>query len=312
VGTKLSTRLIAVWGRGKGKASHPLGNPPPETRTAHESIHRLPHELVEMIIAHLTRDFGDLKACSLTCRSWYIAAIPHLYHTLTLMGTRPDVDLSQLKPLFRLHELGLLSFVKELRVAWWPNARCRLPPLFPIHFDLRNFSALTNVHTLKIQDLELYHFISDIELHFGQFSQTLRSITLYDPYCTPRQLSHFLSLFSNLDNVGIWDTSTYVDNRYAPDATVPDKKLVQFSTPKLQGRVALYYSGWVETWTRLASCGGLRFRHADLRGSAGSAQVLLKACAETLETLRITATDATGKQFRMGHRVFDLSVDYRF
>jgi len=206
------------------------------------------------------------------------------------------VDGSQLKRLSELHELGLTSFVKEVQIY---SAYCWFWPLVLSHFDLHNFSALANVHTLKIQDLELYRLVSDIKLHFGQFSQTLRSITLYHPYCTPRQLSHFLSFFPNLDDVGIWDTPAYYDTS-APDATVSDTKLVQFSAPKLQGRVALRYSYWGETWTHLASCGGLRFRHVDLRGSPGAAHILLKACAETLETLRFSA-DAAGKQFRMRH-----------
>jgi hypothetical protein len=49
-----------------------------------ESACCLPHAIVEIIIAHTVDDLGALQVCSLTCHSWYIAAVPHLHHTLTL------------------------------------------------------------------------------------------------------------------------------------------------------------------------------------------------------------------------------------
>ena len=72
----------------------------------------LPHEVVEMIIAHLVRDLDDLKACSLTCRSWYTPAAQHLHDTFTFTMGRPKVTRNQLKPLSKLHGLGLMSLVK--------------------------------------------------------------------------------------------------------------------------------------------------------------------------------------------------------
>ena len=39
----------------------------------------LPYEFLEMITACLIHDLGALKACSLTCRSWYPPVAPHLY-----------------------------------------------------------------------------------------------------------------------------------------------------------------------------------------------------------------------------------------
>ena len=305
MGTNILTRVATVWHRSKTQPSRLLGNLPPETRTAHESTHHLPHEIVEMIIAHLTHDLGGLEACSLTCRSWYIAAVPHLHHTLTLLGGGPDVDRSRLKPLSRLYELGLLPLVKEIRVERSAGTCCWFLPLTFSHVDLHNFSALANVHTLKIQDMEIHHFIENMELHFGHFSQTLRSITLHNPCCTPRQLSHFLSLFSNMDDVRIRNTRIHASNTYISNGTAPDTELIQFSAPKLRGQLALYRSPGVETWAHLASCGGLRFRHMDLRGSTDCAPVLFKACAETLETLRFDTAlshrtdDTLSKQFRV-------------
>lgn len=70
---------MTVWRRGQAKIDRLIGIAPPETRTAHESTCRAPYDIVEMIISHLTRDPGALKACSLTCRSWHTRAVTHLY-----------------------------------------------------------------------------------------------------------------------------------------------------------------------------------------------------------------------------------------
>ena len=158
----------------------------------------------------------------------------------------------------------------------------------PQAFDrrtLRSFSAFANVHTLELQCLALDRFVPGVERYFGHFSPTLQSIILFFPRGTPRQLSHFLSLFSNVDNIEIWETSEYTD------APVPDTQFVPFSVPKLRGRLTLYTFHWVETWTHLIASCGLRFRHIDLRGSANCAPVLLEACAETLETLIFNPMD---------------------
>jgi len=291
VGANLTTRVVTIWRQSRAKANRLLGNSPPEIPTVHEPTYHIPYDIVEMIFAHLTHNLGDLKACSLTCRSWYTAAVPHLHHTITLTGGGPDVGRSQLKPLSKLHELGLMPLVKEIRVERWPGTCCWFLPLTFSHLDLLHFSALTNVHTLKLQDMEIYRFIAGLDIHFGHFSQTLRSVTLYDPSCTPRQLSHFLSLFSNLDNVGIRNTHKDVSNTSPSNATAHNTGLVPFSAPRLGGRLALYNSPWVGTWAHLALFGGLRFRHMDLRGSTSCAPVLFKACAETLESLRLTAED---------------------
>ena len=175
-----------------------------------------------------------------------------------------------------------MPFVKEIRA----DARYRWYPWFvPRAFNNRNlryFSAFTNVQTLKIRKMEIYRFIPAIERYFGLFSQTLRSITLWDPCCTPRQLSYFLSLFSNLDDIDIQLVNTNV-----PRTTIPDAVLVPVSTPKLRGQLTLHHFYCPETWTDLiSSCGGLRFRYMDLYGVADCTSILFEACAETVETVR--------------------------
>jgi hypothetical protein len=278
--------MVTVWHQAKAKVNRLLSNARPEARTTHESTCRVPYETVEMIIAHLTYDLDTLKACSLTCRSWYIVAAPHLHHTfsLTLSGDK-------LEPLSKLHELGLIPLAKKLRVvsewSWNMNRRWFVPEAFSPD-DLRYFSAFTNVHTLDLRGVEIYYFIPGIERYFEHFSPTLRSITLYDPCCTPRQLSYFLSFFSNLEDIKIWRILPNVNTAF------PDRELVPSSAPQLRGQLTLHDCNCAETWTYLITwCGGLRFRHMNLRWCITCAPVLFEACAETLETLRFSATDGS-------------------
>jgi len=275
--------VVTVWHRSKAKINLLLGGAPQETHIAYDPTRPLPfpYEIVEMIIAHLIHDLDSLKACSLTCSSWYTASVPHLHHTLTLTGNAPSIGHDQLVPLPNLHELGLVHLVKVVQVKQDPDMICWFTPQAFSHPGLRYFSALTNVRTLELQEMEICRFIPGIEDYFGHFSQTLRSITLFSPSCTPRQLSYFLSLFSNLENIEIWDP--HLLRPTSPREPVP------FSAPEFRGRLVLYNLGirWVETWTHLLTSGGsLRFRHMDLRGSASCAPVLFEACAETLETIQ--------------------------
>lgn len=297
VATNHPTPAATISRRREVSVDRSLRNSPPETRTTRKSSCNIPYDIAEMIIALLTLDIGDLKACSLTCHSWYIAAAPHLHHTLTLKGNRPDVNRGKLKPLSELHELGLIPLVKELRVEQEYHLGGWFAPQAFGHNDLRYFSTFTNVHTLKLQRVEIYRFIPVTKCYFGFLSPTLRSITLYNPNCTPRQLSHFLSIFLNLENIEIERTDTSV-----PDTTVPDTELSTFPVPRLRGRLALRDFRWAETWTDLiVSCGGLRFRYIDLRANVTCAPTLLEACAGTLETLRFHATDNTySKLFCVG------------
>ena len=277
--------MMTAWRKGKAKANRLLGNTPPDVcimvhEPTHPSLPSFPYDIVEIIIAHLTRHCDTLKACSLTCRSWYTIATPHLHHTLTLTGGGPH---SQLEPLAKLCGLGLAHLVREVRVK---SRRRGADSWFipqTINLGLHQFSSLTNVHTLKLENVEIFRFMPSVANFFGHFSRTVRSITLSDPCCSPEQLSHFLSLFSLLDDIEI--RNTYIT------PNIPGTELVPFFAPRLRGRLTLYNSSWVETWRNLISSSGLRFRYVDLRRVPSCAPVLLEACAETLETLRLDARD---------------------
>jgi hypothetical protein len=271
----MPTHMRIVWHRGKANINRLLDNTPP----THESTPHLPYEIVEMIIVHIAHDLNALKAFSLTCRSWYTAAAPNLYHTLTLTSR------VELKPLSNLHQLGLMPFVKEIRVVQYSHTWL-VPQAFS-HGDLYYFSAFANVQTLTFEGTGNPCFMPGVERHFQHLSPTLRSIAFYGSFCAPRQLPHFLSLFPNLDDITIWRVLVP-----PPNAITSDTEAVPFSTPRLGGRLVIRDFNFVETWAPLiASCGGLRFRHMDLCRVKGCAPILFEACAETLETLRLHATD---------------------
>ena len=280
-GVNLSTRMRIVWRRGKANINRLLGNAPPETRIAHASTCRLPYEIIEIIIANIAHNLDALKALSLTCHSWHIATAPHLHHTLTLASR------DELRLLSKLHRLGLMSLIKEIRVEQYSD-RWLMPQAFS-HRDLRYFSAFSAIQTLRLENLDVSRFIPGIERYFGHLSPTLRSIMLLSPCCNPRQLLHFLSLFPNLDDITIWDFSTYAQN-----AAILNTEVVPFSTPRLRGRLALRGFDSVETWTCLIASGGsLQFHYLDLWRVGGCAPIMFEACAETLEKLRLYAVDGS-------------------
>lgn len=274
--------MTTTWRRGKAAVGRLLDNAPPKTRTAHESTSCFPYEITEMIVAYLTHDLDALKACSLTCRSWYTVAVSHIHHTLILGRKTPEKPRDKLKILSKLQERGLMPLVKEIRVSarysWYPLSA---PGAFS-HNCLRYYSAFTNVQTLRLDHLDISSFAPAIGRYFEHFSPTLRSIALWNPRCTSRQLSHFLSLFSNLDDIYIRRIYTY-----ALEMSAPDTALVPHSPPKLRGQLTLHSFFWPETWTDLINlCGGLHFRHVDLFKVADCAPILLNACAQTVETIR--------------------------
>ena len=70
-----------------------------------------------MIISHLIYDKPSLLACSLTCLSWYIAAVTHLHHTVTIVNSPVrSTKRAWPQPLLYMHRLGLLLLVKKLRI----------------------------------------------------------------------------------------------------------------------------------------------------------------------------------------------------
>jgi len=160
----------------------------------------LPHELVEMIIAHLIHDTSSLRACTLTCRSWYTATVPHPHHDL-FIGSWEEVNLKWPAPLWQKYKLGLLPFVKTFWIRGLGMAAFTGGSFYGD--ILYSFSALNNLQRLMIDHLDIPNFMPAIRQHFGHFSPTIRELCLTDPRGSHRQITFFVGLFEHLEDLSI-------------------------------------------------------------------------------------------------------------
>ena len=161
------TPSSTVWLRSKAKISRLLrDNAFLETRTPRKPSTPLPHEVVEMIIAHLIYDLRALKACSLTCLSWYIAAVPHIHHTITFREKIIFITQTRLRPLSKLHGLGIIPLVREVRVLCSLEERPWFKSRAFSRQDLRYFSAFANVQKLRLEKVDISSFIPKVGRYF--------------------------------------------------------------------------------------------------------------------------------------------------
>ena len=256
--------------------------------------------LVDLIISYFIYDTYTLLACSLTCYSWYIAAVPHLHHSLTTDDDDDDDDwtgtkYSWPKPLRESYKLGLLPFVKRFRIRQL-GIGFKFNPWSLSGRTLRYFSALTNLQDLGIDELNVSEFMPKIQQCFGHLSPTLRSLALKEPYGSCRQISCFIGLFPNLQDLKLHYAIGHAIG-LDKEGSTDDSTLIPLSTPPLQGRLTLIcFTKEDLVKTMINFFGRLRFRHMDLFG-VSCTKLLLDTCAETLETLRLYPTDPHGEKF---------------
>jgi hypothetical protein len=261
------------------------------------SITSLPQELVDMIISHFICDTRTLLACSGTCRSWNIAATPHLHYSLTTTFGEArcpqDKKYQWPKPLKESHELQLLPFVKRLRIRQRVGFKFSSERLDSS--TLCYFSALTNLQELHIQDLQIPSFMPNIQQYFGHFAPSLRQLSLLEPKGSCRQLLYFIGLFPNLQHLILFRPLLTDEAEGAADLA-----LIPPSIPPLSGWMLLVcYKGKALIEGMIELFGGLRFRCMHLH-EVEHTRLLLEACAGTLETLRLHPTDSYGEDFPKG------------
>ena len=251
---------------------------------------------MELIISHLIYDKRSLLACSLTCHPWYIAAVSHLHHSLTTEDKPPLFESAKGHswpgPLRKSYELVLLPLVKRFQIRLPGSDRSTFTSDQLDRHTLRYFSALTNLQELGIDYLQIPSFMPNIQQCFGHLSPTLRLLALGEPRGSSRQILYFIGLFPNLQDLKLHYPFLKDETESAADAT-----LVPPSIPPLRGRLIL------TCFTRedlikdmVASFGGLRFRNMDLF-MVKCVRLLLDACADTLETLKVYPTDLYGEEF---------------
>ena len=263
----------------------------PENSLSHPSpAASLPQEIVEMVVAYLAYDTRSLWACRQTCCSWHIATAPHLHNTLftpIIQGGAPWWPDSFQK----MHKLGLFPLVKRFQVGSASACDFSLD-LFDRQI-LHQFSSLTNVRELGIENLDIPSFMPRIRRYFKHFLPTVRSLALTDPIGSRRQITFFIGLFQHLEDLKLLSDSYFIFGEIPGDLS-----LVPPFTPPLRGWLTIWCRGWVGILEDIAGLfGGLRFRHMDLRGVTRGMQSLLIACAETLETLRFDLFDPRGQVF---------------
>jgi len=196
----------------------------------------------------------------MTCHSWYIAAIPHLHHTLTTdniaflaNGGKHEWP----RPLRNSYDLGLLPLVKQFRIRTYIN------PFTPNNLDgrtLRYFSALTNLRELGIDLLQIPSFMPNIQRYFGHFAPTLRFLALREPRGSSRQILYFIGFFPNLQDLKIC-YNIPMDVREGTAGV----DLTPLSVPPLCGRLTLTcFTREKLVKDMITLFGGLRFRYMDL------------------------------------------------
>lgn len=271
-----------------------VGHNGPDTPMGPCRPHRPPPEIMHMIFAHITFDTATLKACAATCSAWYGAATPYLHHTLTIRGwTVWDARYKRLNPLAPLDKLGLLPLVKRVQFekALYPAAPWFVPSIFDPE-GMRHFGALVNLQDLAIADLHFSNFPAGVGEYFGHFSPRLRSVALSAPSGTRRQLLDFLMLFPKLDDIKI--------SHYCAETETETREglphLAPFTSGGLRGRLSLTHFGCKELLKDIIIVfGGIRFTSVDLRNAQGT-PLVLKACADTLETLSMWLDDVSQPQ----------------
>jgi len=279
--------LAETWRMYFGRASPQVLATPPSPAT------RLPQEIVEIIIAHLIYDRHSLLACSLTCYSWYIAAVPHLHHTFTTLTSMwGELSLPWPKPLLYKHALGLLFLVKKLRIRRGTDIHpVRISPsLLTLQLVTRLY-ALNNVKELEIDCLDIPGFKPWVRLYFSYLLPTVQSLTLREPRGSYRQIIWFIGLFQHLEDLGL----LFGPNWRFPEEQANDLALNTPFAPPLRGRLTMtFISSIMFLKDMINLLGGIQFRQLDLFHVHGMS-LLLKACAETLETLRFHPNDSHGE-----------------
>ena len=293
----IATQLLTnkVWYRSTAAVKRCLLGGILETPTSQSSpITRLPQELVGAIVSYFIYDTRTLLACSMTCYSLYIAAVPHLHHSLTTddwTAAKEDRRLQWPIPLRKSYDLGLLPLVKRFRIRLKYDTAVFAPDRLCRH-TLRHFSALTNLQELGIDHLQVSSFMPNIQQCFGHFAPTLRFLALKEPAGSPRQILYFIGLFPNLQDLKLFYSLPRKEQESATDAD-----LVPLSVPPLGGRLTLAcIAGEMLIKDMIAFFGGLRFHSMDLF-KVKCVRLLLDTCAETLETLRLYPTDPYGEDF---------------
>ena len=191
-----------------------------------------------------------------------------------------------------MHVLGLLPLIRKVCISG-KNHKLFSPQLFRLfrYCTLHQFSILTNVQELDIKYLDIPSFMSRVHQYFGHFSPTVRHLSLRKPRGSCRQIVYFIGLFPHLQDLDIYHDRVESEVEPAEDLT-----LFPPSIPPLQGWLRIENVKRVDLLKVMVDLfGGIRFRYMHIYDVDGM-QLLLDACATTLEALMLFPTDPRGEQ----------------
>ena len=270
------------------------GGASPETSTTPSSpTTRLPYDIVELTIAHLIHDMRSLRACSLTCYSWRIATIPHLYHTLTIKTYTSNKRFLWPDCLGYMDALGLLPRVKRLCVHGnRGNYVSGISPMLFVWCAIRQPLVSKNVQELEMKYLDIPTFMPWLLRCSRNFLPAVRSLALREPRGSHRQIIYFIGLFRQLQDLKIVDNLSGLREDPADNLTP-----TPLFTPPLRGQLTMRRCTKVDLLKGMIDLfGGIRFCYVDLFCVDGM-RLLLDACSETLETVVLDPQDPCGEQF---------------
>ena len=298
--------LAIIWVAYSGGAS-PVTPPIRSPRNT-----KLPLEIVEMITAYLAYDIRSLRACTMTCCTWYIAAAPHLHSTLTIC-TNPWYEKFRWPAhLWPMNDYGLLPLVKKFRIRGSYNHNVTLSPMLLGWYILLPFLSFTSLQELEIAHLDTPSFIPAIRwierytlptarfLALGEEPKeyrqhicilpALRSLILREPKGSCRQIVYFIGLFQHLEDLKLIDVTVESDQ-------ADDSMLVPLFAPPLRGRLTAEHLRRVDLLKDMIDLfGGIRFRYMRLLDVRDGMELLLDACAKTMESVVLDPIDFRGER----------------
>ena len=226
-------------------------------------------------------------ACTLICRSWYTAAVPHLYPTLCIAFDDENQRFEWSNPIQHMQTPTFLPFDKSVRISSRPQNA--LFPRLPNSNIIRGYPALNNIQFLEIHELDIPRLTRNIRRNFSHFLPKVRSLSLMAPKGSCQQIIFFIGLFRNLENI-------FLSEPDIPGGELPDDpKLIPPFIPPLRGRLtarSIASAGLFKDM--IHSFGRIQFHRFDLY-DVPETQLLLDACVNTLKGLHLYPDNLRGE-----------------
>ena len=256
----------------------------------------LPDDIIYEIFTLL--DTRALKSCSLTGKALSHSTKPFLHRILSLTPrywgpAKSNIPgyWNELEGLPTLGERGLLKYTRHILV-FLPY--CTLLSAHMLQPHIRHLHALTNLRSLEVRWLDAPSFMPRMEKYFGAFLESLESLELVFPRGDHKQILFFICQFRNLRDLTINTVQGYSHSRHdggphfdielsPPLDGILDLRLDADTGPEIDLMSAQSILCSLAT---LSS--GLKFRTLKLSKPRHGLQVLVDACAPTLECMEFT------------------------